>query len=249
MTKQSVKAPGPLVFILFRCSSSLDECTFIVNGSDVYGGDEAVLDTSQLTGPCIFRRKLNIAKNWYGYIANFTLRPHGAKMYFDVTYPERKCCVKLLLYLEEQVDRLRYHMNCRKKVAILDPMSPQIITLSPSYPWSGCTNGTNQGDSQQMLRCSSGRLITSDIERNWYVAVSTCGSPTGLDLEYRLTVYGYEGNCPHASYYDFLSDKASSFHPANTVYRACAVAAAVLLAVACPLSSLFHNDLFFGGTA
>lgn len=177
-----------------------------MNGSDTFGGDETFRDLSYLTEPCIISNHINMAKNWYGYIGRFRMRAHGAKFYYHITYAESDCCMKLLLYLEPQMEMLRYHMSCLQMQSVLDPTSPQVITLSPNSPPSGCkVNVTSSG--ARIIDCFSGRILSSDIERNWYLAVSSCGSPDGLKFSYSLYIYGwvsnehsYDNDCPMISY-------------------------------------------------
>ena len=88
------------------------------------------------------------------------------------------------------MENLRYHMSCLQMQSVLDPTSPQMITLSPNSPSSGCkVNVTNSGE--RIIDCFSGRILSSDIERNWYIAVSSCGSPDGMQFSYSMYVYGW----------------------------------------------------------
>ena len=130
----------------------------------------------------------------YGYIGEFRLRAKGAKLYYTMDYPEEKCCIKILLYLEEQIGYLRAHMNCIQKESVVDPLGPQVITLSPSHPSSGCSSNISHTGERRIV-CTGGRLLRSDIERTWYIAASSCGSPRGLQLDFSLVVYGYKGEC------------------------------------------------------
>ena len=113
-------------------------------------------------------------------------------------YPEHKCCVKIILYLEEQVASLRARMNCLQKQSIVDPTSPQVITLTPSVDASGCTSNRTDENGHRLIECNSGRILRSDIDRSWYIGASSCGSPSGLDLHYSIILYGYKGECPES---------------------------------------------------
>ncbi len=125
------------------------------------------------------------------------MKAQSGRFYYHFQYPDHKCCVKILLYLEEEVASLRAHMNCIQKQAIVKPPQ-QIITLSPGYGASGC-NSNKTVNGVRMIDCTSGRILRSDIDRNWYIAASSCGSPDGLDLKYSLVMYGYRGECPEGS--------------------------------------------------
>jgi hypothetical protein len=193
-------------------STSLEECTYIVNGSDTFGGEDSALDMTTLNEPCILSNHIHSTRNWYGYAAKFRMRAQFSRFYYRIVYPEEDCCLKMLLYLEPQVDNLRYHMSCMQMQSVLDPTSPQVITLSPNSPESGCKfNVTADGD--RVVDCFSGRKFKSDIERNWYVAISSCGLPRGLNFEFTMYIYGWveskEGDCPNTAY---LIDGAPSLH-------------------------------------
>merc|ERR1712004_848121 len=54
-------------------------------------------------------------------------------------------------------------------------------------------NQTEHGES--VIECTSGRTLRSDVDRKWYIAASSCGSPTGLDLKYSIVIYGWKGEC------------------------------------------------------
>ena len=194
--------------VLFLCSSSdLDECTYVINGTDVVGGegmagttDEAMLKHIKAsTEPCVFQGQLNVARNWYGYLAKVTLAPKSSIFYYHITFAKVDCCIKVLLYLEEQMKMLKKHMSCTQRQSVLDPMGPQVIILSPSNPKSGCRNKTDdQGVS--VIDCYNGRWLTSNRVRNWYIAVTSCGSPKGLDLQFSVVIYGHIGECPASSF-------------------------------------------------
>ena len=191
------------MFIIF--SSSLEKCTFVINGSDPLGNTintEVEQEIERKQKPCILQGHLDISQNWYGYLAKrLTLHPEMGKFYYKFTYAQEKCCIKILLYLEEQVERLRAHMSCIQKQSVVDPLSPQVISLSPSSPTSGCIHNNTAasgggGGGGGVIECRSGRILRSDIERDWSIAAASCGSPTGLNLEYSLIIYGLIGECP-----------------------------------------------------
>lgn len=78
---------------------------------------------------------------------------------------------------------------------MVDPRSRQVILLSPTDSSSGCvSNKTENGI--RVIECTSGRVLRSNEDRSWYIAASSCGSPTGLDLQYSFVAYGHVGDCP-----------------------------------------------------
>ena len=170
----------------------------MINGSDTIGQhiDQHTEEEIEKTPPCVIQGHLDINHNWYGYLAKVKLHPEMGKFYYKFTYAQRKCCIKILLYLSEQVDKLKAHMSCIQKQSAVDPLSPQVISLSPSTPASGCVH--NNSADGGLIECTSGRILRSDIEREWYIAAASCGSPTGLDVHYSLIVYGLIGECPQS---------------------------------------------------
>jgi len=93
-----------------------------------------------------------------------------------------------------------------------------VIRLDPTVPQSGCVNrsrtpadgdvrsrddrrtvggkGSDSSTSGMVIDCRGGRVLRSNVERQWNVAVSSCGSPRGLTLTYTVAVYGHVGKCP-----------------------------------------------------
>ena len=165
---------------------------------------EAIISEDDLPPPevdvqtCVIQGQLKYSQNWYGYLAIIKTIPEGGKFYFKFTYPQHMCCMKLLIYLTEDVDILRARMTCMQKQATIHPQSDQFITLSPTSKHSGCTTLVS-AEGKQLLECRSGRLLKSKDVREWYIAVSNCGSPTGLDFEYSLVVFGHVGKCPEST--------------------------------------------------
>ena len=62
--------------------------------------------------PCFVTGHLELSRNWYGYMAIINMQSIGGKLFYRFVYPEHTCCIKILLYLQEQMDRLRANMNC-----------------------------------------------------------------------------------------------------------------------------------------
>lgn len=193
---------------LVHFSADGEQCTFVVNGTHPLGGTKGIIHHTEeeeeeevSRQPCYVRGRLNYPKNWYGYLAQFRLRAHNAKIYYHFVYPEEKCCVKILLYLQEQKNLLRHRMNCWQKQSMVDLDGPQCITLSPAHSMSGCYSSNWTEDGVRMIECKSGRTFNSDRVRDLYIAASSCGSPTGLEIEYSFKAYGHVGRCPSMENY------------------------------------------------
>ena len=137
------------------------------------------------------------SSNWFGYITNGTLFANEARVYYRIVYPEKKCCIKLLMYMDWEITYLRAHMNCLQRTSIIATNPKQIIKLSPSVKSSGCTlYQTHRKDRQRVIECNSGRVLRANHDQEWFFAVSSCGSPSGLTLNYTITMYGLKGDCP-----------------------------------------------------
>ncbi|CAD5118603.1 unnamed protein product [Dimorphilus gyrociliatus] len=134
------------------------------------------------------------------------MAPHSGILQYQISYAKKDCCIKLLLYLHDDVDKMRAHMNCLQKLGVLDPRSNQVITLSPTTESSGCTSNETVRNGREMIDCKSGRKLSSALTLRWSIAVSSCGLPKGLDISYRIIIHGYVGTCPtnvnHASKID-----------------------------------------------
>lgn len=151
------------------------------------------------------------SSNWYGYLANGTLLANEARFYYRIVYPEKKCCIKLLLYLNDQKEALRAHMNCLQKQSIIATNEKQIITLSPSVGASGCSsNRSLLMNGERLIECNSGRILRSNYSQHWHFAASSCGSPTGLSMDFIIVMYGLQGKCP------VFRNSAVHIHGSNT---------------------------------
>lgn len=124
------------------------------------------------------------------------MAPHNGILQYQISYARRDCCIKLLLYLHDDVDKMRAHMNCLQKLGVLDPRGDQVITLSPTEENSGCTSNETVRHGEEMIDCRSGRKLSSALTLHWSIAVSSCGKPKGLDISYRIMIHGYVGTCP-----------------------------------------------------
>ena len=140
--------------------------------------------------PCIIQGHLSVKKNWYGYLSWIVFDRIKGKFLYEFSYPESRCCINVLLYLEEQVDLLRAFMYCEQMQEFANKQTNQMIELTPDAPWAGCKNTSD------LIQCSGGRMLRSDINRKWYIAAANCNSPNGLELDYKLHIYGYHGACP-----------------------------------------------------
>jgi len=155
-------------------------------------------DSSPSEMPCIYEGHLSTAKNWFGYLANITVLMNG-RMLFEFMYPAKHCCQNVLFYSDEQAAFISGHMTCWQKEYILRPEDDQILRLTPRFSWSGCHLAHPAG--QLMYVCEGGRsfAVVDEPHRasTWHLAVSNCARRSGLDLHYRLVVYGVIGQCQY----------------------------------------------------
>lgn len=213
--------------LLFVNSSSLEECTYLINGTDLVETtddeedkdpkeDEAeeneedkdrkapavLASVIRQRAPCITSGSVDVRHNWHGYLAIFHQSQRSeTHLLYRISYPARRCCVSLLLYLEDQVKGLSFRMNCRQRVSAIDTRGPQHILLSPSSSQSGCVNQSSPSSSSDgppywTIHCNGGRILRSNVRRRLYVAASSCGSSRGLTFSYTITLYGLAGRCP-----------------------------------------------------
>jgi len=148
--------------------------------------------------PCIYEGRLITTRNWFGYLANITVLMNG-RMLFEFMYPAKHCCQNVLFYSDKQVAFIGPHMTCWEKEYILRPEDDQILRLTPRFSWSGCHLAHPTG--QLMYVCEGGRSFAVDDGSHrastWHLAVSNCAKRAGLDLHYRLVVYGVVGQCQY----------------------------------------------------
>ena len=77
--------------------------------------------------------------------------------------------------------------------------SPQIQNkLSHYHPaWNPLVvQAITQLMDKEWLKCNSGRILRSIYDQTWHFAASSCGSPTGLSMQYNLVMYGLRTGCP-----------------------------------------------------
>lgn len=149
--------------------------------------------------PCIYEGHLQTNRNWYGYLANISVRTTG-QLGFEFAYPADRCCQNILFYAEDQLPLMGPRMNCWQREYLLQPEEDQILRLTPSFSWSGCHLATHDG--VDMFVCKGGRSFSVDSVgggggrlTTWYIAASNCAILQGLDLLYRLEIYGHVGDC------------------------------------------------------
>jgi len=160
--------------------------------------DMVLSDFSPSGMPCIYEGYLSTARNWFGYLANITVVVTG-RMLFEFTYPAKQCCHNVLFYSAKQVAFISPHMTCWQKEYVLRPENDQILRLTPRFSWSGCHLVHPVGE--LLYICEGGRSFAVDDEprhaSTWHLAISNCATRSGIDLRYRLVVYGVIGQCQH----------------------------------------------------
>lgn len=146
--------------------------------------------------PCVYEGHIDTDKSWFGYIANISVRTTG-QLGFEFAYPVQKCCQNVLFYTEDQLAVISPRMNCWQREYLLRPEDDQILRLTPSFSWSGC-HKTDFGGIETFV-CKGGRSFSVDASGDrlttWHIAVSNCAAQQGIDLYYRLEIYGHVGDC------------------------------------------------------
>ena len=147
---------------------------------------------------CLLEGRLNSKENWFGYIANVTIRV-SASMHFEMAYPADRCCQNLLFYLADEAAMVQASMDCHQKEMLLTPRDERMLQLSERTPWAGCEVSRRQRGKSMMV-CKGSRSFSHNFSigsslTTWYVAVSDCLSSRGLDLLYRLKIVGNAGEC------------------------------------------------------
>jgi len=169
---------------------------------------------------------LNVTNNWYGFIANMSLAMGGG-FRFRFSYPYEMQVQNVILYNEEDVEKLDQKQSCWQKDGIIRTRNvpDQILDLSFRSSWNGCISKNGTGG--RTLTCVGERRY--EMPRKVFMAVSNCRGINGLYLNYRLEVSGFEGDLCN-------SGSAPSLHSRT---RSCAGALGLLLAlvVSCWLCS------------
>lgn len=151
---------------------------------------------------CVLEGHLTSNQNWFGYLANVTVRM-SASMRFEMTYPADRCCQNVLFYLAEEAVMVQPHMDCHQREVLLSPRDERMLRLSEQTPWAGCQKNRNR-EGKDMLLCKGSRSFSHNLSSGntlttWYVAVSDCLSTRGLNLFYRLNIVGNVGDCHEIS--------------------------------------------------
>lgn len=146
--------------------------------------------------PCVVKGQINTHLQWYGYLLQKTLEKE-AKIEYQVSYPERECCVNMLIYYDDQVKTLKESMSCLERKNILPDKNNQVIPLSLQNHTIGCERYQPSPSSQPLIVCRGERTLRSSGPRTWYIAVSRCGSGSTrpLDMSYYFNVTNYFGVC------------------------------------------------------
>ena len=164
---------------------------------------------------CTKSGSLNTTDDWYGYIANVSLL-RGGGFKFKFTYPYQKQVQNVILYGDEDMDKIRPQLSCWQKEGVIRSrrVPDQILDLSFRSSWNGCvTKNTTQG---LMLVCKGERHFNS--ARKLHIAVNNCRTRTGLALKYDFEFFGFEG--------DPCSSGSSSV--ANVILQTCCFILAVI---------------------
>ncbi len=140
---------------------------------------------------CVLEGELNTTDTWHGYIANVSLAPAGG-FRFKLSYPYQKQVQNVILYNQEDVDKIQPQHSCWQKEGVIRQrhVPDQILDLSFRSSWNGCV--TKNTTSVLLLVCQGERHFNS--KRKLFLAVNNCRSRSGLTLKYRFEFFGYEGN-------------------------------------------------------
>ena len=157
----------------------------------VMPGESAMSTSSSSAQVCAVEGELNTTTDWYGYIANVTLKKGGG-FRFKFSYPTYKYSQNVLLYGIENVMKLRPQHSCWQKEGVIkaDQVNDQILDLTVRSSWNGCVV-RNSSTSSETLVCQGERRYNSP--RRIFIAVSNCRTRNGLYLKYRLEFFGYNG--------------------------------------------------------
>ncbi|XP_066281004.1 transmembrane protein 145-like isoform X2 [Branchiostoma lanceolatum] len=138
------------------------------------------------------------AEQW-AFLGRFCFLSELGRLKFQFTYsPQEVCgntvgCQNILLYYDEddQWPAVYPHpeKTCFEKEAVVNVDQNQVINLTTSYRWSGC----ELGDDGETMSCGGGRSFRSARERWWYIAISSCDSKNGLNIQYEMTLTNGNG--------------------------------------------------------
>ena len=172
--------------------------------------------------PCVYEGHLKTERDWLGYLANVSVMTTG-RMTYHFSYPADRCCPNVLFYLEDQASVINARMNCWQKEAVLRPENDQVLRLTPRFTWSGCHLAHPNGVAT--YECAGGRSFATltpggDRPTTWFVAVSNCATLAGLDLRYRLEVFGHIGDCATTRTYGVVTTTTPAVEPPAPVAAA-----------------------------
>ena len=143
---------------------------------------------------CKVQGKINTDQTWYGFIGIGRFKHNTSRFQYTFKFSSSSSPINVLLYFDDQIKALQYRDTCSGKEAILKPENNQIIHLTTNSIWSGCKAGTD--DNTGMIICKGARILRSHRPRTWHIAVSSCNSPSGINMEYNLTFVNHlDGNC------------------------------------------------------
>ena len=180
--------------------------------SSLHTSGESAVSTksSDSAQVCAVEGELNTTTNWYGYIANVSLKKGGG-FRFTFSYPTYKYAQNVLLYGIENVMKLRPQHSCWQKEGVIkaDQVNDQILDLTVRASWNGCVV-RNSSLSSETLICKGERRYNTP--RQIYIAVSNCRTTNGLFLKYRLEFFGYNGRPCAGAKSTFQSSNTSLLH-------------------------------------
>lgn len=147
------------------------------------------------SSPCVVKGQFSTHLQWYGYLLQKTLQKE-AKIEYQISYPERECCVNMLIYYDDQIKELKESMSCQERTAILPDSNNQIIALSTMNMTKGCER-YSAASGEPLIVCTGERTLKSSGPRTWYIAVSRCNSDSTkpLDMSYYFNVSNFFGVC------------------------------------------------------
>lgn len=100
----------------------------------------------------------------------------------------------MLIYYDDQMRNLTQDLTCQQRERILPANSNQVIPLNVNNGTVGCSVWHEEGK-EPMVVCIGERTLKSSAPRTWYVAISRCGAPNQITLNYQFNITGYYGNC------------------------------------------------------
>lgn len=143
---------------------------------------------------CILRGRIYTSLEWYGYLLQKTFQQNVSRIQYTISYPVSECCANMLIYYDDQMRNLTKDMTCQQREQILPAVANQVIPLNANNGTVGCSVWHEEGK-EPMVVCIGERTLKSSAPRTWYVAISRCGSPNQITLNYQFNITGFYGNC------------------------------------------------------